>query len=34
MPPYAVLKVQPRRFNLPGVQDGMNVRTEVVMGQD
>lgn len=34
MPPYSVFKIEPRRFYLPRIQDGVNVRTEVAMGRD
>jgi uncharacterized protein YhbP (UPF0306 family) len=34
MPPYSVFKIEPRRFYLPKIQDGVNVRTEVVIGRD
>lgn len=29
MPPYAVFQIQPHRFYLPKIEDGVNVRTEV-----
>jgi len=31
MPPYAVFRIEPRRFYLPKIEDGVNVRTEVPM---
>ena len=29
MPPYAVFKIEPRRFYVPRIDDGVNVREEV-----
>lgn len=29
MPPYAVFKIQPQRFYVPKIEDGVNVRAEV-----
>ena len=29
MPPYAVFKIEPRRFYVPKIEDGVNVRTEI-----
>lgn len=34
MPPYAVFRIEPRRFFLPEIRDGVNVRTEVSMPRD
>ncbi len=34
MPPYSVFKIEPRRFFLPKIRDGVNIRTEVLMGRD
>lgn len=34
MPPYSVFRIEPRRFYLPKIRDGVNLRTEVVMGRD
>jgi hypothetical protein len=28
MPPYAVFKIEPRRFFIPRVEDGVSVRSE------
>lgn len=28
MPPYAVFKIEPRRFFIPRIEDGVNVRSE------
>lgn len=32
MPPYAVFKIEPRRFFIPRIEDGVNVRSEVSAG--
>lgn len=32
MPPYEVFKIEPRRFFLPRVEEGVNVRSEVQAG--
>lgn len=29
MPPYAVFKIEPRRFFIPRIEEGVNVRSEV-----
>ena len=29
MPPYAVFRIQPNRFYIPKIEDGVNIRTEV-----
>ena len=29
MPPYAVFRIEPRRFYIPEIEDGINVRVEV-----
>ena len=29
MPPYAVFKIEPRRFYIPKIEDGVNIRVEV-----
>ena len=29
MPPYQVFKIRPRRFYIPKIEDGVNIRTEV-----
>ena len=34
MPPYSVFKIEPRRFFLPRIQNGVNVRTEVRMRRE
>lgn len=34
MPPYAVFRIEPQRFYLPKITDGVNVRTEVLMRDD
>jgi hypothetical protein len=34
MPPYSVFKIEPRRFYLPEIRDGVNIRTEVMMSRD
>lgn len=34
MPPYSVFKIEPRRFFLPKIRNGVNVRTEVPMNRD
>lgn len=32
MPPYAVFKIEPRRFFIPRIEDGVNIRTEASVG--
>jgi uncharacterized protein YhbP (UPF0306 family) len=34
MPSYSVFKIEPRRFYLPEIRNGVNIRTEVSMGGD
>lgn len=34
MPPYSVFKIEPRRFYLPKILDGVNIRIEVSMSRD